>query len=245
MGLFDAFKKKQCDVCGGEISMMSNKKLKDGNMCKTCEGKLSRWFGGRRNATVAQIKEQLAYREANKAKVDAFDVTRTFGQGRKLLVDEEKFLFSVSGEENPDVLSFEDLTDCTVDVHGRSVEKKYWDKENNYVSYSPPRHTWYYDFDVVLQVKHPYFSTMRIQMNAKSVCVEDNGFRFDPEGNANYVSCKEMADQARGYMLQMRQNMQHRALAASAPKKAVVCPNCRATTTPDASGCCEYCGSAI
>ena len=32
---------------------------------------------------------------------------------------------------------------------------------------------------------------------------------------------------------------------AAAPKMAVTCPYCGATTTPDASGCCEYCGGAV
>ena len=33
--------------------------------------------------------------------------------------------------------------------------------------------------------------------------------------------------------------------AAAAPKKAVVCPYCGATTTPDEKGCCEYCGAPV
>ena len=30
MGLFDVFKKKECDICGGEIGMLGNRKLEDG-----------------------------------------------------------------------------------------------------------------------------------------------------------------------------------------------------------------------
>ena len=33
--------------------------------------------------------------------------------------------------------------------------------------------------------------------------------------------------------------------AAAAPKTAVICPCCGATTMPDANGCCEYCGGAL
>jgi len=80
MGLFDAFKKKQCDICGGEIGMLGNRKLEDGNMCKTCAKKLSPWFDERRHSTIAQINEQLAYREANKSAVAAFRTTRVFGE---------------------------------------------------------------------------------------------------------------------------------------------------------------------
>ena len=80
MGLFDAFKKKECSICGGEIGLLGNRKLEDGNMCKNCAAKLSPWFSERRSSTVEEIKAQLDYREANKEKVAAFRTTRTLGE---------------------------------------------------------------------------------------------------------------------------------------------------------------------
>ena len=69
MGLFDRLlQKKQCAFCGGEIGMLGNKKLEDGDMCKNCASKLSPWFDDRRHSTVAQIGEQLAYRPGNSEK---------------------------------------------------------------------------------------------------------------------------------------------------------------------------------
>ena len=62
MGLFD---KKYCDVCGAKIGFLGNRKLEDGNLCKDCAGKLSPFFSDRRNSTIAEIKEQLAYRKEN------------------------------------------------------------------------------------------------------------------------------------------------------------------------------------
>ena len=112
MGLFGKlFEKKECSICGGEIGLLGNRKLEDGNLCKNCAGKLSRWFEDRRESTVEQIKEQLAYREANKAKVAAFNVTRTLGRNMKVLLDEDAGVFMVTDsrnleEENPDVLAF-------------------------------------------------------------------------------------------------------------------------------------------
>ena len=35
------------------------------------------------------------------------------------------------------------------------------------------------------------------------------------------------------------------AAAAAAPKAAVTCPHCGASTIPDEEGRCEYCGSAL
>jgi len=80
MGLFSA---KFCDVCGGKIGLLGNRKLEDGNLCKDCANKLSPFFSERRKSTVEDIKRQLAYREANKAAVAAFHPTRTLGSGKK------------------------------------------------------------------------------------------------------------------------------------------------------------------
>ena len=80
MGLFGKlFEKKECDICGGEIGLLGNRKLEDGNICKACAAQLSPWFSDRKSSTIAEIKEQLAYREANKEKVAAFRTTRTLG----------------------------------------------------------------------------------------------------------------------------------------------------------------------
>ena len=66
MGLFDAFKKKDCEICGKEVGLFGYKKLEDGEICKDCVKLLSPWFDDRRHSTVEQIKAQLAYREENK-----------------------------------------------------------------------------------------------------------------------------------------------------------------------------------
>ena len=33
MGLFDAFKKKDCEICGKEVGLFGYKKLEDGGIC--------------------------------------------------------------------------------------------------------------------------------------------------------------------------------------------------------------------
>ena len=73
MGIFGKiFEKKICDFCGSEIGLLGNRKLEDGNMCKQCAAKLSPWFSDRRSSTVADIRKQLEYREANKLEVASF-----------------------------------------------------------------------------------------------------------------------------------------------------------------------------
>ena len=57
MGFFGKlFEKKECSVCGGEIGLLGNRKLEDGNLCKSCAAKLSPWFSDRRQSTVEEIK---------------------------------------------------------------------------------------------------------------------------------------------------------------------------------------------
>ena len=36
MGLFDRFKKQDCEICGKEVGMFGYKKLEDGEICKDC-----------------------------------------------------------------------------------------------------------------------------------------------------------------------------------------------------------------
>ena len=63
MGLFDIFKKKDCEICGKEVGMFGYKKLEDGEICKDCVKLLSPFFSERRHSTVEQIKAQIASRE--------------------------------------------------------------------------------------------------------------------------------------------------------------------------------------
>lgn len=66
-----------------------------------------------------------------------------------------------------------------------------------------------------------------------------------PEMDVDYRRYKEMGEEIRAALLQVRQDARDQVVAANAPKAAVTCPYCGATTTPDASGCCEFCGGAV
>ena len=76
-----------------------------------------------------QIREQLAYREANKEKVESFRCTRTLGSWTKVMLDEDQQLFMVTHaknlkEANPDVLRFSDVTGCDIKVDEDRSEVK-------------------------------------------------------------------------------------------------------------------------
>ena len=171
MGLFD---KKFCSICGEKIGLLGNRKLEDGNLCKDCAAKLSPWFTERKQSTVAEIKEQLAYREENKAAVSAFQTTRTLGRNIKVLLDENAGKFMVTSarniaEANPDVLSFSDVTGCDLNVEESKTEIRYRDANDDVQSFNPKRYAYAYDFYMTIHVNHPYFDEIRFKLNDSSV----------------------------------------------------------------------------
>jgi len=253
MGLFDKiFEKKICSICGGEIGLLGNRKLEDGNCCKTCAAKLSPFFSDRRSSTVEEIKQQLAYREANKAEVAKFRVTRTIGtDSKKILLDEDARRFVVTSarnlaEANPDVLDFAMVTGCDMDIQDSQTEIKRKDKDGNEVSYMPPRYSCEYDFNFTIYVNHPYFDEIDFRLNSSSVETTPMGGvpanRIpDPRTNAEYREYEEMGKDIISILTDVREQ----ARAEAAPKAASTCPYCGATTIPDANGCCEFCGGAM
>ncbi|MBQ4547244.1 MAG: DUF4428 domain-containing protein [Oscillospiraceae bacterium] len=252
MGLFGKlFEKENCAFCGKELGVFGKKKLEDGVMCGKCQEKLSPWFTDRKQSTIAEIQAQLDYREANKEKVAAFSTTRTFGSYTKLLLDEDNRKFMVTSarnleEANPDVLDFSDVTGCTVDIDESRDEQTRTDPEGKEISYNPPRYTYSYDFDIIINVRNPYFDEMRFKLNGSSVEIETRGtIPPRPENNIEYREYKKMGEEIKEALLDVRQQVRDEVAAAAAPKAAVTCPYCGATTTPDASGCCEYCGGAV
>ena len=253
MGLFD---KKYCDICGEKIGLLGNRKLENGNLCKNCAQKLSPWFSDRRNSTVEEIKEQLAYREANKERVTVFHMTRTLGTDTKVLLDEDAGTFMVTRarnlvEANPDVLDFADVTGCNLDIDESRSEIKREDKDGKKVSYNPPRYEYSYDFYITIFVNNPYFDEMRFKINSSSVDITPSAMRpgmtavGNPESNVEYRNYKKLGEEIRQVLTQVREDVREKIEQEAAPKAAVTCPYCGATTTPDANGCCEYCGGAV
>lgn len=286
MGLFGKlFEKKICSICGGEIGLLGNRKLEDGNMCKECAKKLSPWFSDRRSSTVEQIQEQLAYREDNKQAVAAFHTTRTLGVGTKVLLDEDAHKFMVTSsrnlkEANPDVLDYSQVTGCRVDVEEDKDEIKREGPDGTEISYVPPRYIYKYDFYVTINVNTPYFDEIRFRINNSTIEIEPpvggaprrnvppavggaamkgvlaaagasprpavgGNLRFDPRDNVDYRECEEIGREIKEILTGVRQQVRDDIEAAAAPKIAVTCPYCGATTIPDQNGCCEFCGGAI
>lgn len=251
MGLFGKlFERKICSICGEEIKLLGNRKLEDGNLCKKCAEKLSPWFDDRRNSTVTQIKEQIEYREENKEKVAVFRTTRTLGDGVKLLIDENARRFMVTEERdlqktNPDVLEFSDVTGCLVEIKEDKTELMREGKDGEEVSYKPPKYLYEYEFYLTIQVRNPYFNEIRFKINDEAVELEHSIGVVNPTRSSDYRKYKQMSDEMKEVLLQIRQQTREKEVAAAAPKKLVSCPYCGAQTIPDEKGCCEYCRGFI
>lgn len=181
MGFFGKlFEKKECSICGGEIGLLGNRKLEDGNCCKACAGKLSPWFDDRRHSTVDQIKAQLQYREENRRNLEQFRPVKSYGEDYTLRVELEngvpsRFVVARTDsylEENADLILFSQVSACDIDIDEHEEEQKYRNSEGEEVSYKPPRYEYSYDFNVRIHVNSPYFDDISFSLNSSSVVLE-------------------------------------------------------------------------
>ena len=167
------FSKEACDVCGKEIRM-GKRKLEDGMICKDCASLLSPFFSERRQSTLAEINDQLAYREANKESVAAFNNTRTLGTGTKVLLDENarKFIVTSSSrwqETNPDVMDYSQVTGCDIEVKESKTEIKHEGEDDTKVSYDPPRYDVDYEIWVTIHVNTPWFNEIEFKTHSGDI----------------------------------------------------------------------------
>ncbi len=173
MGLFD---KKFCDICGEKISLLGNRKLEDGNMCKDCAKKISPFMTDRRRTTVADMKEHLAYREENKDKLLDFFPDQVYGGHYKVYIDGKTGLFIVySGEmgkwkdDNPDLVPLSSVTGCSMDIKEHRDEIYQKDAQGNNVSYNPRRYRYTYDFYINVTVNNRWFDEIEFKLNSHPV----------------------------------------------------------------------------
>ena len=169
MGLFD---KKYCDICGNQIKLLGNRKVEDGNICKDCASKLSPWFSDRKRSTVADIKEQLEYRERNRHELNSFRPDANYGD--KVYVDNtaKKFVVARTSDyrkENADLLQLSDVIVVEGSIDEDATEVTYKDEEGKEKSYEPAQFTYEYDFYVTIKVAHKYFDDMKFKLNSSSL----------------------------------------------------------------------------
>ena len=243
MGFFDKmFEKKECAICGTELGLLGKTKINEGYLCKECAGKLSPYFHGYRSSTADDIREQLVYREANAERLSSFNPTRTLSAGRtNIMLDEDAGLLIITSQSrwrdaNPDIIEFSQVLGCDMDIDEHRTEIYRETKAGERESYNPPRYDLDYDINLTIHVNTPYFTEINLRVNDSTI---------DQRGSIEYREAKRQATEVRDALVQLRQETRDSVVAAKAPKTAVTCPFCGATTIPDASGRCEYCGGAI
>jgi len=192
--------KKECDICGGKIGLLGNRKLDDGNCCKDCARQLSPWFSERRRSTIEDIKAHLAYREENKRKVAQFNPQSIVGDNWKVCVDPNMGAFIVTRSsnwrnDNPDIILLSQVVSCEIErvEHKKEVYQQMPDGSKK--SYFPARYDFTYDFKANIQVNSPWFNEIAFQLN--NMTVQD---RYDPR----YRQYEAEGDQIRAMLLSGR-----------------------------------------
>ena len=171
MGLFD---KKECAICGKSVGMLGSRKVEDGTICSDCTKKLSPFFSERKKSTVEEIRQQLQYREQNRQNLNNFNATRTLGNNTKVIIDDNQRKFVVSRKsdfraENADIIDIAAVSNVRYEVKEDRNERYYNDQDGNRRSYNPPQYDYDYEIDVYIDVNHPYFSEIHIDITPYSV----------------------------------------------------------------------------
>ena len=190
MGLFDS---KNCDICGEKISLLGNRKVEDGNVCKNCAAKLSPFMSGRRHTTLEDIKRHLEYREQNKQSVAQFNPNMVLGNNTKIYIDQNMGCFAVSRDrdwrsKNPDIIPLNQVSNVHTEVKENKRELYRKDAEGHNVSYNPKQYEYSYEFEVEINVNSPYFDEIKFELS-------DSSGRPKNQFDATYQNLQMQANQ--------------------------------------------------
>lgn len=230
MGLFGKmFEKKECDLCGGEIGLLGNRKLADGNLCKHCAAKLSPFMTDRRSSTVEEIRNHLAYREENEKKLSSLHATRILGNGTKVYIDENQKVFWISRftdwqQHNPDIIPLDKVLSCDVQICEDKTELYRKEEDGKRTPYDPPRYECEYTFNVDIQVDSPWFDSIHFELSDE---------KPDSPYTDAYRDLERQADELK------RALTPGRALENAAPKQAAQAP----VQSADGAWFCTACGA--
>jgi len=165
MALFEKlFGKRDCEICGGDMGLLGNYKLADGDLCKKCAENISPIMSVTKSHTVAQIKEQLAYREENEKLLEEFNPTEEFGYDEKLFFDFEmgRFAYSHSGDwkgDKADLIPFEKVTAVETDVEEDEMSL---DEDDSNSGEASTVKVYYYS--VTLTIDSPWFDELEVDL---------------------------------------------------------------------------------
>ena len=202
MGLFET---KYCDICHEKISLLGNRKVEDGNVCKNCAAKLSPFMSGRRHTTLEDIKRHLEYREQNKQSVAQFNPSMILGNHTKVYIDQNMGCFAVSGDKdwrskNPDIIPLNQVSNVHTEVKENKREIYTKDAEGKNVSYNPKQYEYSYEFEVEINVNSQYFDEIKFELS-------DYSNRPKNTFDANYQNLQMQANQIQQALMSMSGGM--------------------------------------
>lgn len=210
MGLFD---KKICDNCGAKIGLLGKRKLEDGLICKDCASKLSPWFSERKQSTLAEIQEQLRYREQNEQVLASMNPSLKLGGLRPgdytVYIDQSKGKFFITSltnyqNSNPDVIDMSQVISCQCEPVESREEIKFEGPDGESKSYTPPRYEYEYVFWIKINVNTPYFNEIKFRLNSSRVDANTPMF-MNYQSMANQI-CSILMGGAAGGMNNMGMN---------------------------------------
>lgn len=170
-----SFFTKTCSICGNNIFALGGNSLLDGCYCKHCKTRLSPLFTHQNKLTVNDIMYQLEMRQKNEKLFAQFAPTKTIGDQVKILINESnhQFVVLLPSQKNsyttPDVISFSQLRDCSIEIEEQKNEVLYEDFRDDLKSFSPPYYAYSYDFFINISVNVPYIQTIRIKINPTTI----------------------------------------------------------------------------
>ena len=181
-----------CVLCGEETDEEFGLEVYDGWICENCAARLSPWISEEdlELAETEDLEEQLRLREENQSLLEDFTPTRSFylpGMTEKIYLDDESRRFLITEdlnilEENPDIISLDDVTDASV-----AVEDDRQEIGDHLYEYS-------YLLSVELSLDHPYLSDLSFSLHQEPLTFESSeksflGFGgFDPEEEPTFQS---------------------------------------------------------
>lgn len=190
------------------------------------------------------------------------------GEFKKVLLDEQHRWLTVTSssnlaEDNPDILDFDAITGCRMDIKENRSEIMRDGPDGKKVSYNPPRYSYSYDFYIIISVNNPYFDEMRFRLNSGNVEMSPmpspgfaGGFNrtgssfmrggFDPMDYPIYRNNYNMAEEICQVLQQPPTGAaaQSYAPAQSAPAAPAAGPwFCPACVAQNSGKFCEFCGS--
>ncbi len=216
MGVFDKvfgklFEKKKCSICKNEIGLLGNRKLRDGNLCKECEAKLSPWFYERKNSTVSEIKKQLTYRKKNYEILKELKITSEYGGRYTVCIDDEQKKFFVAKtknyiEENCDVIDFSQVKRVEFKMLENISEEYRTDEEGKRQSYEPNAYIYSYNAHITITIENPYFDVISFNLSPSDITLNPDNplpkiYKPNPMSNPEYVAYKNMGNKLRATLL--------------------------------------------